>query len=269
VADATTIDLGDPLPDLSVEVTDASGALADATTVTLTITLPDATTTAPTVTRDSLGVYSASYTPTQRGRHVASWAATGTNASAFTTVYNVVDPAASVVGLAEMQAYLQETRTSQQDAIRAVTEAATAAVEDYCNRAFRRTSYVEVYDGGKPSVFLRHTPILSVSSVVENGTATTDYRVNNLTGQLTKGSAGLNVGLWYPVVGALTVTYAAGAASIPQPVVEAVKMTAQSLYVEQAGRAPRAADEFAAPADLIPRIARLMLQPYILGGFGN
>jgi hypothetical protein len=118
-------------------------------------------------------------------------------------------------------------------------------------------------------VFLRHTPVLSVSSVVENGTATTDYRLNGLTGQLTKGSSGFNVGQWYPVVGSLTVTYTAGMTSIPQPVVEAVKMTAQSLFVEQAGRAPRAADEFAAPADLIPRIARLMLQPYVLGGFGN
>lgn len=263
--------VGDVLPDFGFTVTsNTTGALTAPSTFAVVLTAPDGTTPAITVTNPSTGVYAVTFVATMPGEWRAVGTAAGNDADGASELsWSVDEFAASVVSLAEMQAYLQETRTSQQDAIRAVTEAATAAVEDYCNRAFRRSSYVEVHDGGKPSVFLRHVPVLSVSSVVENGTATTDYRVNNLTGQLTKGASGFNVGQWYPVVGSLAVTYTAGETSIPQPVIEAVKMTAQSLYVEQAGRAPRAADEFAAPADLIPRIARLMLQPYILGGFGN
>ena len=84
----TVYDLGDPAA-LSVSIRDTAGTLADATSVVCTITLPDATTTTPSVTHSSTGVYSVSYTPTLAGRYKIRWVATGTNASAYSDIFDV------------------------------------------------------------------------------------------------------------------------------------------------------------------------------------
>ena len=49
------------------QIKDRNGQLVDATTVVITWTRPDATTTAPSVTHDSLGIYHADVTLNQSG----------------------------------------------------------------------------------------------------------------------------------------------------------------------------------------------------------
>jgi uncharacterized phiE125 gp8 family phage protein len=260
-----TIDLGDPLPNLAVEVTDATGVLANAGAVVLTITLPGGTTTPPAVTNASTGVYTASYLPTQRGRHTAVWIATGANASVFSTTYNVVDPAASIVGLAEVQAYLKVYSTADQDDVRAVAEAASDAVEREYGQ-WRRTTVVEVRDGGGCGIILLTTPVLSVTSVVESGvtlTAGTDY-VLGRAGILYRGSA-TSTRTWLSGIGTVTITYVAGASIIPEAVSEAVLHIARQLWEQRRGGTRQQTDDYL-PDDVIPRSARLLLQPYRVDG---
>lgn len=83
-----TYDLGDVVT-LTFEIRDTSGALADATAVTLTVTLPDGTPQPLTPTHPSTGTYQANYTPSATGRYVARLVATGANAGAFTTGFTV------------------------------------------------------------------------------------------------------------------------------------------------------------------------------------
>ena len=82
-------DLGDPVV-LNVTVTNAAGVPADATAVVCTITAPDGTPSTPSVNHTAgTGVYSVNYVATQAGRHTVDWRATGSNASAFTDVFDV------------------------------------------------------------------------------------------------------------------------------------------------------------------------------------
>lgn len=82
-------DLGDTIP-LAVEIRDADGLLADATTVTCTVTLPDHTSASVAVAHPATGRYAAPYTPSVAGRFIVRWVATGNNACAFTDTFTVV-----------------------------------------------------------------------------------------------------------------------------------------------------------------------------------
>jgi hypothetical protein len=259
-----TIDLGDPLPDLSVNITNSAGALANAGVVVLTVTLPDATTATPAVSNPSTGVYTASYTPAQRGRYAAAWVATGANASAFTTVYNVIDPAAAIIGLADAQVYLNVYTNSQQDEVRAIVEGASTIVEKYTGRTWRRQTVTETYDGGGDALILRTTPVISITTVVESGVtlSATDYILDTVGWLLLRGTT-ISWRWWMWGRQNVVVTSVVGAASIPEPVRQAVLETARVLWAERQGGTQRVdQDEYAGPADLIPRPARLMLDPY-------
>jgi hypothetical protein len=263
-----TIDLGDPLPDLSVTVRDAAGALANAGAVTLVVTLPDGTTSSPTVTNASTGTYTASYTPTQRGRHTAVWVATGANASAWTTTHNVVDPAAAIVGLADAQAFLGVYQPALADDVRQVVETSSAAVEGYCGRTWRRQTVVETYDGGRQTLLLRSTPVISITTVTESGTAVTStgWVLDPAVGLLHRGTT-ISPSCWAYGVQNIVVTAVVGAASIPEPVRYAVLLTSRGLWAERQGGTQQVdADQYAAPADVIPRQARLLLEPLMAPG---
>jgi hypothetical protein len=82
------VDLGDVVP-LTVQIRDANGVLANATAVTLTITLPDGTTISPAPANPSVGLYQVDYVTVMEGRHIVRWVATGNNASAYTDSFDV------------------------------------------------------------------------------------------------------------------------------------------------------------------------------------
>ena len=120
-------DLGDVVP-LAVNVKDTAGALANATAVVLTITLPDGTTATPSVTNSSTGVYSATYTPAVAGRFGVRWVATGTNASTYVDAFTVA-AGAGLISLDEVKAFLNITSTTNDEELREFVAAATVAAE--------------------------------------------------------------------------------------------------------------------------------------------
>lgn len=77
--------VGDLAP-LSMEIHDATGVLASATLVTLTVTAPDATTPVNglTIAPTTVGVYDYNLAVTQTGWWKVLWVATGTNADTLT-----------------------------------------------------------------------------------------------------------------------------------------------------------------------------------------
>ena len=132
-------DLGDVVS-LSVNVTDSAGAAADATSTTCLITLPDLTTASPSVTHASTGTYTATYTPTQVGRHTVYWQAMGLNAAAFSDVFDV-RPAQStqILSLADAKAALNMNASTNDEELRGYIEATTALIEERIGPVVQRT----------------------------------------------------------------------------------------------------------------------------------
>jgi hypothetical protein len=240
------IDLGDPLPDLSVTTYNSSGTPQNATAVVLTITLPDGTTVTPTVTAAGSGVYTATYTPTMRGRHVASWVATGTNASARSTTYNVMDPAAGIIGLADAQAFLNTFDPDAEEELRGVLEAVSDVCERFTRKTWRRQTYVETYTVGCDQDFiqLRHQPVLSVTSVVENGVtlSATDYTLDGRLGLLKRGSRLADVD-WLEGFQVTVVTYVGGPTGgvVPANIMQGCRLLLHHMWTTQRGNALRGA----------------------------
>ena len=180
----STYDLGDVVA-FAVEIRDSAGDLANATAVTLTLTLPDGTTATPVTANPSTGRYTASYTPTVAGRFVARWVATGTNASAFTDVFTIIDPAElGLVGLDDVKRHLNITNTTSDEELRQVLLAATTAAEDYLRRPLRRVAQTQTFytrNGNGRGLVLARTDISAISSVTEDGdvlVADDDYEVD-------------------------------------------------------------------------------------------
>jgi len=219
--DVDYVDLGD-VKRLEVEVRDTAGALANAGTVTLTITLPDGTTTSPAVSNPSTGLYRVDYLTTVEGPHRWRMLATGANASAHTDVFEV-RPALSpaLVSLLAVKAHLNipAATTTHDQELRRWIEATTQIVESHpvygVGPVLPRT-VVEDHDGGQSVVYLNQTPVISLTSVVPvhtGGTTVTvaDLDVNGTTGKLQY----LTAGGYFPY-GPYRFTYRAGYA-VTQP----------------------------------------------------
>lgn len=73
---AAKIDIGDQVT-LTGTFTTAAGALTDPSAVTCTVRQPDGTNATPATTRQSLGVFTATFAPTQSGEHWYRFAGTG------------------------------------------------------------------------------------------------------------------------------------------------------------------------------------------------
>lgn len=157
-------DLGDVVAK-QVTITDAAGAASDATAVTCTVTLPDGSTSTPSVSHDSTGVYSITYTPESVGRYEIRWVATGTNASAFQDIFDVrASSGTQILSLDDAKAALNLTGTSNDEELREYIEAATDLIERHIGPVIPRsvTETVSARDG---RIYLSTTPVISVTSV--------------------------------------------------------------------------------------------------------
>jgi hypothetical protein len=224
-------DLGAVVP-LAVNIKDSTGALANAGTVTLTVTLPDGTTTTPTVSNASTGVYTASFPTTQVGRHVVNWAATGTNASAYEDVFDVRATGTTLlVSLADAKSYLNidATDTTNDDELRSFIGGVTRVIESYVGACSRRT-VVDTFTGywQEPRITPKTQPIISITSVVERGVTldpATEYALNDQGTVIRTISGGSTIfprGWWYGINN-VVITYVAGRAVIPDNILEAAK----------------------------------------------
>lgn len=212
------INLGDPVPDLALEVYNAAGTLQNASAVVLTITLPDGSAVTPAVTNDGPGLYSAVYLTTMAGRHTVHWAATGTNACVLDDEFDVESPAFGIVSLAVVKEELKIYRTNDDEKILRMILAASDLCEgpEGTNRTWRRTIVTnEAHSGGARSVQLHRNPVQSITSVVADGTALTadDYDLDPGAGRLYSVDGG-----FFPWSGrrqTLLVSYVAGASAVP------------------------------------------------------
>lgn len=223
------IDLGDVMP-LSVEIRDASGALADAGEITLTITLPDGTTATPSVQHPSTGRYEADYTATTVGRHVARWVATGLNSSAYVDMFDVrpADPG-GILSMSAAKAALNipASATVDDEEIRSLLGAVTAIVEDYRKEAVVRRTVTERIDvsPSRRSLVLGKAPVISVTSI-SSGAYT--WPTANL--EIRDAEIGEIVSTGSPFAGDITAVYVAGRVVMPANYIEAAKIILKHLW---------------------------------------
>lgn len=276
-------DLGDIVA-IGVSIKNAAGTLANAGAVTCTVTLPDGTSSTPSVTNSGTGLYDASFTPTQAGRHVVRWVATGTNASAFTDEFTVRD--LTTLPVVSYQAVLEHLNipaaSANQEEIRRFVDAAQDLAENYIGAVLgRRTITDELYDGNVDHLRLRNPRAISITSVYEQGTLLdssqyeidpTGQRLYRLTTSSLSSTAYGAYGYWAAGVNSVKVTYVAGFAVTPPSVQQGVLEIVRHLWQTQRGvtnvmsRTGSGDDFYTAPTYSLPRRAMELLDPASLPG---
>lgn len=177
-------DLGDTVG-IGVTVRDAASAPTNATTITLTVTLPDGTTANPAVANPPsvMGEYGVDYVPTIPGHYRWRLVTTGPT-TALTGSFDVWPPdSASIVSLAEVKKHLGKSidDTSDDEELRGFIEATTAVIEEHRGEVVVRRPVVEDMNVTCPvlAVQLGSFPVQSLTSVATVDGATT-WDVNNL-----------------------------------------------------------------------------------------
>lgn len=227
------IDLGDLYP-LTLAIRDADGVLADATEVTLTITLPDLTTVSPSPSNPTTGRYEYDYPTVQAGRHVARWVATGVNAGSYTEVFDVREAAPDlIVSLVDTKRHLNMslTDTGPDEELRGFIEAATPVVEDVTGPVVVRT-YTEVHSSGSLLV-LGNSPVVSLTSLTAVLTGGTSYAVDGVdldgeTGIVRRLDGGV-------FTGPLRSTYKAGRPVVAANITQGAKEVIRHMWDTQRG----------------------------------
>ena len=159
----------------SIVVSDSAGSATDASSVTLTVTLPDQTTATPSVTHDSTGHYHVDYTLAQEGLYKFAW---GT-VSPYTAKTDYVSATLfrSVVGLDDVKTFVNFNSTSDEGLLRQIMMAATELIEEVVGVCVIRTFTNERIAGGYQATVLKlphgplvdDTSITSISSVRSGG----------------------------------------------------------------------------------------------------
>jgi hypothetical protein len=249
-------DLGDSVP-LSITIKDPGGALADAGSVSVTITLPDGTPTVQgPITPTSTGVYDYDYPTVQAGIHRVRWVATGANAAAYSDVFDV-EPAegAAFISVADAREHLKKTPADDED-LRWFVAAACQAITDRMGQVSPLTVVADrpVRNG---KVILRTRPVIAVTSVVRlpGGDAipaadalagTSGWELVNLEGVLSVPAS----------CGSVRVAYRAGRSPLPQnfrlAALDLVRHLWQGSQHNQAGGRPALGDSDAIAASVKP-----------------
>lgn len=258
-------DLSDSIP-LAVDVKDAAGALTNASTVVLTITLPDGTTATPSVLNPPTvtGQYRVTYVPTQVGRHAWRFVATVPN-TAYQDVFEVreiVSPA--LLSLADVKAHLNITNTNSDDELREYIEATTKVVEGYVGPIVRRT-YTRRVRGNQYYISLPHTQVTAVTSVVWVRDGSSPINLSDLSIDAQSGVVSFKSGMRFPF-GDLDFTYTVGRPYVDPNWTTAAKLIVQTRWQSQLGNLPSIQGEFpgyvvSGAGYLVPYAAMALLQP--------
>lgn len=129
----------------------------------------------------------------------------------------------------QLKEYLGEASDKDDTLLTRIVAAATDAIENYCNRTFASTLHTnEMYDGtGTKVLTLRHSPIISVTTLKEagaimttgndpNGSPAPDALIYAEEGELIRPWF-----YWLPYRRWYSVTYTAGYAAIPAAIIQA------------------------------------------------
>jgi hypothetical protein len=231
--------LGQPVT-LTQLVRDSAGALANATTVVLTITLPDGTTATPAVTNPPAvtGTYVYVYVPTIPGLHGVRWVFSGTNAQAPLPDSLYVEPSGTVIPVISLAEARKQCRLASPDDDQEVLRFALVAsdIAERRTQIWRRTALTGTFDGSREFVRLRG-PVLSVTSVTENGIAVASdgWVLHAERGWLYRGTTQAPR-CWAYGIQNVTAAWVAGAPSeIPDAIRQGVRLQVQHLWDSQRG----------------------------------
>lgn len=243
-------DIGDVYP-ATVTIRNAAGVPINATTVTLTFTLPDGSVVTPVVTNPPAvtGIYTYDYPIVQAGRHTFAWSTT-VPSTAYSDVFNSWALAnLAIVGLAEtkLQLNIAEADTAHDEELRRCIRGASAVVEGIVGACARRT-VVETFSGrGGSRVYTNLAPVLSVTSITEDGAslAASGYSLNGARGVITRKSSGWPLG-----DNNIAITYVAGRTVTPDNVLDGTKDLVRANFRPQLGgnRSPYDTNPGTAPA---------------------
>lgn len=247
-----TIDQGD-LYRLTYVHRDPAGTPVNAGTMTLTITLPDGTATAPvTVAPAFTGNYSFDYQTTVAGLHQARWLGTGANPGSHSEAFDVVPPSAGyLISPDDARKALSSTDAgaaamkAHDDELRLWVAAATGVIERHLNEVVARRSITELHQlrYARPELALRRGPVISLTSLATtDGTLTWDVTSGPPSGvqlDTDTGVVSAERGPWF--CGHLRAVYVAGYQVVPAHYLGAVRITLQHLWSSQRGSrgAPR------------------------------
>lgn len=258
-------DVGDSIP-IAWDVKNSSGVLTNATTATLTITLPDGTTVTPSVTNPpgSTGQYRETYVPSVIGRYAWRVVTTVPN-TAYQDVFEVretVSPA--LISLADAKAHLNITSTNSDDELREYLEAVTEVVESYVGPIVRRTKTARVH-GGHTTITLPDTQIVSVTSLTWVRDGSTLVNLSDLAVDATSGVITFKNYGYFPY-GDIDAVYVVGQSYVKPNWTLAAKIILDYNWETQLGNLPSIqGDEVGySPADggpLIPPRAMALLSP--------
>lgn len=185
-------DLGDTLgfsASLYDKPIDQGGVLVNATSVSLTVVKPDGNqdvltpTNPPTITGQYTHNYATLITGPP-GRYVGTWFFTLSTGDT-TTYIETFDVGQALINIDEALAHLRAmdiiVRPNDLDQLQWLCFVATDAVERDLDRTLVKKTFIETHDGGSSYIRLDHTPIASVTTVVENGTTLTadDFLIDN------------------------------------------------------------------------------------------
>lgn len=177
--------------------------------------------------------------------------------------------------LAEFRAWTGEPADAARDAqITMALDMASEMVAQFCNRDLSRGSATEIYRGtGSPEIFLRRTPVVLVSSVVDEGGAVEVEA--DLISIRRKGGSGFSLGgqQVFAAGRMVEVTYTAGYSPMPRDVVLATCIAAKGVLSAAvidpnlSGESIAGVTSFSVDqpgAGALPRAAQSLLSGYIL-----
>ena len=266
---------------LATTVTDPSGTATDPATLTLVVTKPDATTDTFNIgalTHGGTGVYSYLYTPLASGFYRYQWTATVPSFSSD-GLLEVDAETATALTLVDAKRHLGVTETSHDAVIQDLVNAAVGVIEGLIGPITPKT-YTETYSGGNYTIVLRHTPVISVTTVTENwgtinytltnqpvGQATDAYGYdleNPYSGTLARRTVGSFPFPFFAGEGNIAVTYVAGRSSVPPDVKLALIRQLRLLWADyQSGRTTGKQSQ-SGPLPLVDPYIADLLGPHML-----
>jgi hypothetical protein len=108
----------------------------------------------------------------------------------------------------------------------ALVEAASAAVEEFCDRRFASATVTETYAGhGSRLIFPRRAPVTGVTSITVDDVAFPTFTFDDTS---------IKGGTAFPPSSVIVVTYTGGYATIPDVIQLATKMVVQGMYTAPA-----------------------------------
>lgn len=224
---------------LQLRVYDLDGILADPDDVSVTLTTPAgvATDLSGSVEHPSQGVYHLDYEPAEVGNYGVYWVTTGVNAGTLEEAFNVDDLTISPpLSLTQVKDHLNigVDQLTDDDEIRHFILAATGLIEGITGPLTRRPA-TGTFNGGRSSVVLTQYPIVSVTSVTENGSPVTSYSWDADTGIVTK-TSGYSEATFTQGHRNVVVTYVAGRSIVPADLQHAVLEAVRHLWETQRGK---------------------------------